>query len=379
MSSIVQLQQQRFFDCILEIKPDQRRYGYKRQHKTGASKVQVQADTGRTLLQIEQQAALNRQAGAIAKQQFIEFTQAHLHDQVAEELFLKLGNFDTVSSTVFSLADGFPAVLDVLTARGLSVSQLEALVSKVDWLKEDLLKLVNQPQYRNKTPSGNFIKEVKAAIGLLGIELVQQIIPVFALKRCLPHATDPFTAFKSQIWQYSLAVGLAAQRLAEETGENPYVAYCAGLFHSLGYLVVARTYLRTYQQVKQAALLKARDARDTELTDALDGLDADASFLNSCFQEFAANISADLVSKWGLRRLPLSQVLDQIAEGYGFSGASRLAEIVHQAVCFVQVQTLHKFKALNEIEEQQWLQAVHLRPEHRQLLLQTRLDRIEID
>ncbi len=383
MSSIAQVQQQRFFDCILEIKPDQKRYGFRRSAQKASSPLTrpqpEPATAGRTLLDIEQQAAFNRQAGVIAKQQFIEFTQAHLHDQVAEELFLKLGKFDTVASTVFNLAEGFPAVLDVLSARALTLSQLENLINPVEWLKEDLLKLVNQPQYRNKTPSGNFIKELKPAIGLLGIESMKQILPVFALKRSLPHATDPFTGFKSQIWQYSIAVALAAQRLAEETGENPFVAYCAGMFHSLGYLVVARTYLRTYQQVKQAALLKARDARDTELTDALDGLDADASFLNSCFQEFSAIISADLVSKWGLKRLPLSQVLDQAAEGVGYSGASRLTEIVHQAICFVQAQTLRKYKLLDDAEELAWMQAVQLRPEHRQLLQQTRLDRLEID
>jgi hypothetical protein len=381
MSSIVQVQQQRFFDCILEIKPDQTRYGYKRQTQklANAGAMSAAPVAGRTLLDIEQQAAFNRQAGVIAKQQFVEFTQAHLHDQVAEELFLRLGNFDTVASTVFNLADGFPAVLDVLSARALTVSQLESHLTPVEWLKDDFLKLVNQPQYRNKTPSGNFIKEIKPAIGLLGLEAMKQVLPVFALKRALPHATDPFTGFKSQIWQYSIAVALAAQRLAEETGENPFVAYCAGLFHSLGYLVVARTYLRTYQQVKQAAMLKARDDRDTELTDALDSLDADASFLNSCFQEFAANISADLVSKWGLKRVPLSQILDQFAEGVGFSGASRLTEIVQQAVCFVQAQTLRKFKLLDDAEEQQWLLAVHLRPEHRQLLQKTRLDRLDFD
>lgn len=383
MSSIVQVQQQRFFDCILETKPDQKRYGYKRSAtKTNTQVHQAQAEkmgTGRTLLDIEQQAAFNRQAGVIAKQQFLEFTQAHLHDQVADELFLKLGKYDTVANTVFNLAEGFPPVLDVLSAKALTLTQLENLITPVEWLKEDILKLVNQPQYRNKTPSGNFIKELKPALGLLGLESMQQILPVFALKRCLPHATDPFTGFKSQIWQYSIAVALAAQRLAQETGENPFVAYCAGLFHSLGYLVVTRTYLRTYQQVKQANMLKARDERDTELTDALDSLDADASFLNSCFDEFAAIISADLVSKWGLKRVPLSQVLDQLAEGVGYSGASRLTSIVHQAICFVQAQTLRKFKLLDDTEELAWMQAVQLRPEHRQLLRQTRLDRLDID
>lgn len=380
MSTIAQLQQQRFFDCLLEIKPDQHRYGVRREMRLAKAKNQPElVSVDRTLLAIEQQAAYARQADAVARQQFVEFTQAHLHDQVAEELFLKLSKFDTVASTVFDLSQGLPQVLDVLSARALTLSQLEAQVAPVEWLKEDILKLVNQPQYRNKTPSGNFIKELKPAIGLIGLDALQQLIPIFAFKRSLPHSTEPFTHFKAAIWQYALQVARAAQRLAEESGENALVAYCAGLYHCLGYLVVTRTYLRTYREVKQDALLKARDARDTELTDALDGLDADASFLNSCLAEFAGFISADLVSKWPLKRIPLQTVLDQLAEGPGFPGALKLTQLVHQAIYFVQAQTLRKAKMLTEPEELAWCQAVQIRPEQRQLLAQTRLDRLDIE
>lgn len=379
MSTIVQLQQQRFFDCLLEIKPDQHRYGVRREMRLAKTKTQQVASADRTLLAIEREAAYARQADAIARQQFVEFTQAHLHDQVAEELFLKLSKFETVASTVFDLSVGFPQVLDMLSARALTLSQLEALISPVEWLKEDLLKLVNQPQYRNKTPSGNYIKELKPAIGLIGLDALQQLLPIFALKRSLPHSTEPFTQFKTAIWQYALQVARAAQRLAEECGENALVAYCAGMYHCLGYLVVTRTYLRTYREVKQDALLKARDARDTELTDALDSLDADASFLNSCLAEFAGFISADLVSKWGLRRIPLQAVMDQLAEGPGLANQLKVTQLVHQAIYFVQAQTLRKAKMLTDTEELAWCQAVQIRQEQRQLLAQTRLDRLDIE
>jgi hypothetical protein len=45
----------------------------------------------------------------------------------------------------------------------------------------------------------------------------------------------------------------------------------------------------------------------------------------------------------------------------------------------VQAQTLRKHKLLDDTEELAWMQAVQLRPEHRQLLQQTRLDRLDID
>jgi len=371
--SLAVVLQQRFFDCILEVSPEQTRFGVKR-----AQQGVFDAKDKRTLLAVEQQAAQSRQAGAAAKQQFLEFTQAHLHDQVAEELFLKLSKFETVANTVFSLAEGFPAVLDALSARAVTLSQLENLIAPVEWLKEDLIKLANQPQYRKKAAT-SYVKELKVALGMFGLESLKQIIPLFAFRRCLPHSTDPFTQFKSNIWEYSMTVANAAKRLAEESGDNAFVAFCAGLFQSLGYLVVTRTYLRTYAQVKQAALLKARDARDTVLTDALDSLDADASFLTSCFSEFSAFISADLVSKWQLKRMPLGQVLDQLAEGISFQGAGPITKLLHQADYFAQAQWLRKTRQLSETEDLQWRQAVQLRADYLEILQNSRLDKLSVE
>ena len=381
MSGIVGVLQERFLDVLLEVNPQHKRYGMKQRHKNaqplGANMQRRPED--RTLLEIEQQARQHREADQIARLQFVEFTKAHLLDQVAEELFLRLGNFDAVNNTVFNLAQGFPEVLDALCARAVTLSQLENLINKLDWLKEDLLKLVNQPKYRNKTPSGNFIKEIKPALGLMGIESLKQILPLLALRRCVPHATDPFTSFKTNMWQYSVSVAVAAQRLAEETGDNQFVAYCAGLFNSLGYYVVTRSYLRTYAQIKQAELLKARDARDTQLTDALDGIEADASFLISCFQEFASIISADLVAQWPLKRIPLRLVMDQRAEGVGYSGATDLTRLIAQAEYYVQAKILRSQKLLNDAEDMAWRQAVQLRPDYLQILQNTPLDRLDLE
>lgn len=381
MSGIVGVLQERFLDVLLEVNPQHKRYGMKQRHKNtqplGANMQRRPED--RTLLEIEQQARQHREADQIARLQFIEFTKAHLLDQVAEELFIRLGNFDAVNNTVFNLAQGFPEVLDALCARAVTLSQLEGLINKLDWLKEDLLKLVNQPKYRNKTPSGNFIKEIKPALGLLGIESLKQILPLLALRRCVPHSTDPFTSFKTNMWQYSVSVAVAAQRLAEETGDNQFVAYCAGLFNSLGYYVVTRNYLRTYAQIKQAELLKARNARDTQLTDALDGIDADASFLISCFQEFASIISADLVAQWPLKRIPLRLVMDQRAEGVGYSGATDLTRLIAQAEYYVQSKILRSQKLLNDAEDMAWRQAVQLRPDYLQILQNTPLDRLDLE
>ncbi|MDX1676226.1 HDOD domain-containing protein [Arsukibacterium sp.] len=348
-----------------------------------ASRLQYQVKTGlpttRKLLAVDAQAMQQRLAGQQARQQFIEFAQAHMHDQVADQLFQRLGNISLVSASIFDLGEHYHQVLDTLAYKAVTTNQLDPLISQVDWLKEDLLKLVNQPQYRNRTASGSLIKDVKTALRFLGVESLQLIIPVYGMRRCLPHATDPFVGFKTRLWDYTLACAIAARRLAEDSAELPYAAFCIGLFHPLGHIVVTRNYLRTYQQIKQEELLKARDERNSELTDALDGLEPDASFLSDSLLEFAEILSADICSRWSLQYLPLCQTLDQLAEGIGFTGISPLGRLVQQAQVYVQWQHLNAAGKASVQDGEKWFAAVNLTEEQLNALAKTNLKRLNID
>ncbi|WP_230818644.1 HDOD domain-containing protein [Rheinheimera aquimaris] len=362
---------QRFFDQLIGVNPDKKRLGY--QIRAG------QPQSERTLLDIEAQAQKQRMAGAQAKAQFTEFAQAHLHDEVSDELVRRLHNIEHVMASLFYPTDAYYRVLDVLSGRTVTVNKLDPLVSRVPWLVEDLLRLVNQPQYRNRTSSGAMVKDIKTALRFLGVESLQLILPVYAMKRMMPHSTDPFTGLKSRLWDYSLAVAIAAKRLAEDSPEHPYNAFCVGLFHTLGHAVVTRNYLRTYQQVRQQQLLQARESRDVQLTDALDSLEPDGSFLSESFNEFAAVLSADITSRWQLDTLPLCQTLDQLAEGAGFAGSSPLARLVQQAQVYVQCRELKQRQQVSEDEAKAWFASVQLSSDSIQILRQTNLKRLGVE
>lgn len=362
---------QRFFDLMVGVSPDSKRLGY--QIRAGQSQPQ------HTLLDVDLKAQQLRAAGAQAKAQFTEFAQAHLHDEVADELLRKLHNIDHVTSSLFDPTDGFYQLLDALSEKVVTVNKLDPLISQVTWLSEDLLRLVNQPQYRNRSGSGALVKEIKTALRFLGVESLQQIVPVYAMRRMLPHSTEPFHALKNKLWDYSLAVAIAARTLAESSAEHPFHAFCIGLFHTLGHAVVTRNYLRTYQQVRLQQLLQARESRDIQLTDVLDALQPDASFLCESMHEFAAVLSADITSRWQLQTLPLCQTLDQLAEGAGFAGSSPLARLVQQAQTYVQWQELKQRSQVSEEEARHWFSSVQLSAENISLLAQTNLKRLGVD
>ena len=117
---------QRFFDLLVGVNPDNKRLGY--QIRAG------QADSGRTLLEVEARAQQLRLAGAQAKAQFAEFAQAHLHDEVADELLRRLHNIDQVTASLFDPGSSFYQILDALSTQVVTVNKLDPLISAVPWL-----------------------------------------------------------------------------------------------------------------------------------------------------------------------------------------------------------------------------------------------------
>lgn len=72
---------QLFWDDFIGVNPEANRLQY--QVKTGLP-------TTRKLLAVDAHAMQQRLAGQQARQQFVEFAQAHMHDQVADQLFQRL-------------------------------------------------------------------------------------------------------------------------------------------------------------------------------------------------------------------------------------------------------------------------------------------------
>lgn len=361
----------RYLDQLVGVDPAANRLHYVSSSTEGSPE--------RTLLQVEAEARLARQRSLKIQTQYADFAQAHLHDEVADELLRKLHNIEHVEKSLFSLGPSFYQLLDLLSTKAVTINKLDDCISQIEWLNEDLLRLVNQPHYRNKTASAALIKDIKVALRLFGIETLQQVVPIYALKRLLPHSTEPFTGLKKRIWQHALAVAIAARSLAELKGCHGFSAFCAGLFQSLGYIVVTRCYLRTYQQQKQKQILHAQAKRDSALIETLDQLAPDASFLSDSMAEFAAELNADVTSRWQLNIQPLYQTLAQMAEGFAVEGNSLLTSVVLQAQTYVQWQYLKRAKLITKEESLHWLASVKLTNEKMTLLANTNLTRLNIE
>ncbi len=114
-----------------------------------------------------------------------------------------------------------------------SVADLERVLSKDQALTAKVLKLANSSFYA--VPGG--VTSVKKALGFLGFNTIAQlalgvsVFDVFARLGSSRFSIDDF-------WKHSLAVGLAAERIAKEISLPQHeTAFTAGLLHDLGKLV----------------------------------------------------------------------------------------------------------------------------------------------
>ena len=105
------------------------------------------------------------------------------------------------------------------------------------------------------------IVSTKQAFLVLGVDRVASIILASALAYRYDIRHSGFDA--RLLWSHSLGVATCARVLAEHTGEDPELAFTAGLLHDIGQLLMYITSPAAYLQV-----IEKRQQQDISLTDA---------------------------------------------------------------------------------------------------------------
>lgn len=114
------------------------------------------------------------------------------------------------------------------------VARILGLIGSDAALTATALRLANSSFFR---VSGRVVS-LRDAVQILGLRAVSSAVTTAAVMNSFgPTACPGFDARRH--WRHSLAVALAAQRLAEPRGIDPCTAYTSGLLHDLGTLALA--------------------------------------------------------------------------------------------------------------------------------------------
>lgn len=308
----------------------------------------LEEDT-RQLLEVEETAQQERESALADKQTNQNNKSISLNQKVIEIVETQLQDTNEIYTEVLQIQDSVIAILDLLSVRSASIARVEPLVNNLPWLGSEIIKFVNLPVYK-KANSKVKLDKVRTALGYIGIENLNYIIPTFAFKKWIPHSTEPFRLMKRKLWESGMGAAICCQKLAAMQGLPENAAFCAGMFHGLGQSAIVRLYLRAFDQEWKAQLTTARESRDKENHDALVDLEPDGATLCNLMSKHAIQLSANLASQFNLKRLIFADALNQYAHETDMKAYEPMTKIIAQGVCYSRYKMLQKHSLIAKHE-----------------------------
>ncbi len=310
-----------------------------------------QGDARRLLLHVEKVAIENKRLQEKTEASYLESVSHHLHEILLGELTEQLNYTDELVQNVLNLPENIGELLDALSVRACSVSKLEPIAATMPWLYDELIVVVNTPQFRRKDSRGRIIvvETLRTALSFLGIENLRTLIPSLILKRAMPQITDPYPLIKQKLTPYATGVGITAKRLAALGDLNKNQAYTLAMLSNLGRCVVTRLYFKLFDKIQLHLLQECQKDKEQKRHEALLKVAPSANHLIALQQEFADAVSADILEWMHLMRLPIAEPMRACADKVP-AQSKTLSKILHQARTYTQIRMLHQLK-LVEMKE----------------------------
>jgi hypothetical protein len=336
-----------------------------------------QENRRRELLSIEVQAQQDKIIAEHGEEHFRKQTMQNFFSRMRTKINSDFDNKEHLYHQVLGIEDACPAILDVLSARAASVNQIKDLAASLSWLTNDLISLVNKPQYRKRADVQ--VTDAKLALSYIGLDNLKLVMPTFTLKHWLPASTAPYGLMKRKLWNDSLSVALASRALAKEHGLDEFTAFTTGMLSNVGRLAVTRCYLITFTEMHKKELRVAFEKKDKHLHNILSKIEASEELLLEQLTMRSAQLSADLVEKMSFKRLAITEPIFDLAYAESVSNMNPIAQIVAKAKAYVAFRSLAKEELINSDESKTLLSAVNLTPAEITLLKKSDIDHIKLN
>lgn len=300
-------------------------------------------EASRELLAVEQKKRAEKARKDAVNEKVRKEVQQQLHKRLYLAVEKRLEDQQYIRERVLFLAANGPELLDTLFSPSASSRKVEQLSQGLDWLHVGLVKMVNLPPFADPNdPKRARINNFRGAINFVGAEDIKVIAPALTMQNWLPPAEAPFVLLRRKLWQHVMATAVVSQRLAELDGKlDPAVAFNAGIFHEMGKVVLARLYIKIFDDVRQRMLQDLRNEKTSARYNALVQIEPDQQFLRDLMLQKERQVTQMLFEGFELKRLPLSKIYSEYANAQRLSDTSGYARILWQANTFSEFRMLH--------------------------------------
>jgi len=335
-----------------------------------------QENRRRELLEVEEQAKKDRIIREHGKSHFKTQMMAKFYAQVNAQVNNEFDNKENLYTNILHIEDSAPTIMEILSVRAASINRIAPLVRSLPWLADELINLVNKPQYRKRADIQ--VTDPNLALSYVGLDNLKLVMPTFMLKHWLPISTAPFSLLKRKLWNDSLSIALAAQVLAKDQGLDLFTAFTAGMLSNVGLLAVTRCFMQTYNDMHKQALKDAYDEKDKRLHDVLVEFELAPELLQQHLIDRSSKVAADMVELMRFDRLAITEPMFDLAYTTDFNKMSAIARIVVKAKAYITFRNLAKEELISKEETKLLLSFAHLTQPEVALLKRSDIDHIKL-
>lgn len=305
---------------------------------------QVEVSASRELLAVEQQRRAEQARRQAAHDRVRHEVEQQLHQRLYAAVEQRLNEPHFVRDRVLCLNANAAHLLDHLFSPSSSSRKIETLAQGLDWLHVGLVKLVNLPPFASPNDLRRArITHFRNALNFVGSDDLKVIVGALSMQQWLPPAEAPFVLLRRKLWHHVMSTAVLCQRLAELDDKlDPAVAFNIGMFHEMGKVVLARLYVKIFDDVRQAMLQDLRNETTSARYNALVNIDPDQQFLRDLMLQKDTQVTQHLFADFGLARLPFTAVYEQYAQAHSVRETSGYARVLWQANTFSEFRMLHQ-------------------------------------
>lgn len=336
-----------------------------------------QQNRRRELLAIEVQAQQDKIIASHGEEHFKNQVMAGFFNEVRTQINTEFDNKEHLYHQILGIEDAAPTILELLSLRATSINRINPLASSLTWLANDLINLVNKPQYRKRADVQ--VHDAKLALSYIGLDNLKLVMPTFILKHWLPNSTAPFGLMKRKLWNDSLSIALATSFLAKEKSLDPFTAFTAGMLSNIGQLAVTRCFLTTYHDMYKVKVRKAFTEKDKRLHNILMKIEVPKELLLEQIMMRSSKLTADLIEQMNFERLLITEPSFDLAYSDDINKMSPIAQLVAKSKAYITFRALAKDNLITSEESKQLLSSAKLTADEITLLKTSDIDHIKLN
>lgn len=318
--------------------------------RLGISNDSVEDERASTMLDIEAQAAEQKQKQKKAEQEFKVYVSEYFHDHLFNYLDEKLNDSDYIFHELLPFEPEIAKLFDVCAAKASGVNQFAQLISAVPWLKQRFLHMVNNPPFREANSSKPTVEKVDLAVRYIGIDNAKTALLAQVARYWLPHSTEPYAEFKNKHWKYSVATANCMAELAKVYKLNETTAFFFGLFHNIGMALTLRLYLRAFDAVRIEQMKESLKTDRKDIEQVLNTLEIDPHFIHDALRKYSFAMTQKVFEKFELKFAVVAPFAEELANQTAFTDAAPMTQALMQAKTFAQYKILQKARII-ELDE----------------------------